>query len=79
VSFAQSLARRFVSAQGFRALEVETRKWVVECTTCHHQRDLWDLGGIKYKAYGTSYSFGRCPTCGKRRTHKIWNRVAGGA
>ncbi len=78
MSFAQRFARRIVSEKLFRDFETETRKWVVECTTCGDQRDLWDLGGIKYKARGTSYTVGKCYACNARRTFKIWKKGAAG-
>lgn len=75
MSLAQRIAKWWVGKEGLAEFERETRKWVVECCTCGHQRDLWDLGGIKYKAYGTSYTYGKCPVCQKRHRHKIYNRT----
>ncbi len=75
MSLVQRIARALVSAERFAAMEKETRNWVVECCTCGCQRDLWDLGGIKYKARGTSYTFGRCPDCRKSRRLKVYDKT----
>jgi hypothetical protein len=75
MSLAQRIAKAWVSKEKFAAFEAETRKWVVECCTCGRRRDLWDLGGIKYKAYGTSYTYGKCPACQKRRPHKLYDKT----
>ena len=72
MSWAQRLAKTLVSDAWLAKLEAETRLWSVECTTCGNQRNLWDLGGIKYKAYGTSYTIGKCPDCQVRRGLRIW-------
>ncbi len=77
MSLAHRIAKAWVSDKTFAAFEAETRLWVVECCTCGNQRDLWDLGGIKYKAYGTSYTVGKCPDCHARRRLKVWKKAAG--
>jgi DNA-directed RNA polymerase subunit RPC12/RpoP len=59
------------------AMEAESRAWMVRCPHCGFERSVWDMGGIRYKAAGTSRNYMRCPSCGKRG----WNRIywSGGA
>lgn len=52
-------------------IEAETRKWWVTCRTCGNSRNLWDVGGVRYKASGTKSSYGNCSTCGRKRWLKI--------
>ncbi|HUS14079.1 MAG TPA: hypothetical protein VM536_03580 [Chloroflexia bacterium] len=54
------------------AMEADSRSWMVQCPGCGFQQSIWELGGIRYKAGGTSYQFRRCPSCGKRAWHKVY-------
>ena len=53
------------------AMEAESRAWMVQCPHCGFERSVWETGGIRYKAAGTSRKYMRCPNCGKRG----WNRI----
>ena len=53
------------------AMEAESRAWMVSCPHCGFERSVWDTGGIRYKAAGTSRRYMRCTSCGKRG----WNRI----
>jgi len=53
------------------AMEAESRAWMVRCPHCGFERSVWETGGIRYKASGTSRNYMRCPSCGKRG----WNRI----
>ena len=64
------LARRSWSA----SMETESRAWMVRCRTCGFERSIWELGGIRWKARGTKWTWGRCSNCGKRGWHKIYRR-----
>jgi hypothetical protein len=44
---------------------------MVRCRSCGFARSIWDLGGIRWKAKGTKWTWGRCPNCGKRGWHTI--------
>ncbi len=46
----QTLIQVFVSAQTFAAMETESRTWKVKCPNCNHERSIWEMGGIRYKA-----------------------------
>jgi ribosomal protein S27AE len=53
--------------------EAESRTWVATCPRCQAESSVWDMGGIRYKAYGTKITLVRCPKCGKNsfmRIHK---------
>ncbi len=56
------------------SMEADSRLWMVRCRTCGHERSIWELGGIKWKAKGTSWTIGRCPSCRKLRIHKVDRR-----
>ncbi|MDV7144570.1 hypothetical protein R3X27_17975 [Tropicimonas sp. TH_r6] len=53
------------------ALEAETRKWWITCKTCGNSQNLWEAGGVRYKAKGTKTSYGHCSHCGRKR----WLRI----
>lgn len=56
------------------SMEAESRAWMVLCRSCGFERSIWELGGIRWKATGSKWTWGRCPNCGKRGWHKIYRR-----
>jgi hypothetical protein len=67
-------AHRFLKlilpSKAFAAVREGTKQWLAECP-CGHRRDLWDSGGVRYKAAGEPRQIGSCPACGKATLHKI--------
>lgn len=62
------------------AMEAESRAWMVQCPKCGAERSVWDMGGIRYKAKGSSRWYRRCPSCGKRAWLKVyWKGGVAGA
>jgi DNA-directed RNA polymerase subunit RPC12/RpoP len=56
-------------------MERESREWKVICPKCGHVRSIWELGGIRYKAWSRGKRMGmRCPACGSWRMHKVERR-----
>lgn len=54
-------------------VEAETRKWRIACKTCGKSQDLWEAGGVRYKAYRNRTVLGRCSGCADRlRMMKIY-------
>ena len=51
--------------------ETESRKWVATCPRCQQESSVWDMGGVRYKAYGMKTTLVRCPKCGKRSFMQI--------
>ena len=74
VSPTQRLVSGIVPRPMTAAMEAESRQWMVRCRTCGFERSIWELGGIRWKAKGTSWTWRRCPHCGKRRWHTIYRR-----
>jgi hypothetical protein len=56
------------------SMEAESRTWMVRCRSCGFERSIWELGGIRWNAKGSKWTWGRCPNCGKRGWHKIYRR-----
>lgn len=61
-------------ARAFAAVEAGTRLWLMECP-CGYKQDLWDAGGVRYKAAGRSIELYKCTKCGKRKWHKVRKRT----
>jgi DNA-directed RNA polymerase subunit RPC12/RpoP len=64
----RSGAQRLATA----AMEAESRAWMVQCPHCGAERSVWETGGIRYRAAGTSRRYMRCPACGRRGWHRIY-------
>jgi len=62
--------RFILPARAFAAVKAGTKLWLTECP-CGHKRDVWDAGGVRYKAAGEPRQLARCPACGKATMHKI--------
>jgi hypothetical protein len=62
--------RFILPAKAFSAVRAGTKKWLAECP-CGYKRDVWDSGGVRYKAAGEPRKLGYCPGCGKSTMHKI--------
>jgi len=54
----------------FTAVKAGTKLWLLECP-CGHKLDLWDAGGVRYKAAGEPRRRYRCDACGQTTWHKV--------
>jgi len=70
----QRLIRTVVPYSWSASMEAESREWMVRCRACGHEQSNWDLGGVRWKAKGTKWTWRRCPACDKRGWHKIYRR-----
>ena len=55
----------------FADAEAETRRWGFTCNQCGARSDVWEAGGVRYKASGNPTSLLRCPKCGQRTFSQI--------
>ena len=54
------------------SIKKESMEWHVICTKCGLHRSVWDLGGIRWKAYSRGKRvFTRCSQCEQR----VWAKV----
>ena len=74
LSRTQQLITRIVPSAWAAAMETESRAWMVRCRSCGFERSIWELGGIRWKATGSKWTWGRCPNCGQRGWHTISRR-----
>ncbi|MBK7448126.1 MAG: hypothetical protein IPJ47_01385 [Anaerolineales bacterium] len=78
LSSIQKLTKFFVSEKIFSSMETESRAWKVKCNNCGHERSIWEMGGIRWKAYGEKALYRRCSNCGERSLLKIYKKTAAG-
>lgn len=57
-------------------LEAESRAWLARCEVCRHERSIWELGGIRWKAAGNPRRWLACPRCARTTWHMIQRRTA---
>ena len=74
LSIAQKIIRFFVSEEAFDAMKAESEAWIVKCLNCGHERSIWSMGGIRYKATGNPRLFRVCPNCDQRSWQTISKR-----
>jgi len=58
-------------AQWAQSMEAESRAWITLCPSCGHERSIWELGGIRWKAAGTPKRYMNCPHCGQMGWHTV--------
>ncbi len=45
-------------------IEADSRNWVLTCPKCRHVQSVWDIGGVRYKAFSKGKWTGiRCLNC----------------
>ena len=67
----QKIAKFFSSKEKFIAIQKESKKWAFTCSSCSRKSNIWDIGGIRYKAKGKPRASVRCPYCSKITMEKI--------
>ena len=65
-----------VSPATSAAMEAESREWMVRCGKCGWEISIWDLGGVRAGAKGSTWTFGRCRECRKFGWFKLYRRRA---
>lgn len=72
LSRAQRLITKWVGPETAAAMEAHSRAWLVRCPHCEHERSMWEVGGIRYKASGNPRMRMQCPNCGRKGWHKVY-------
>src|SRR6476620_2328591 len=78
-SGSQKLFTGLASPSTAAKMEAESRSWMVRCPRCGFEQSVWETGGVKYKAAGTSYWFRRCPNCHKLAWQKVYRPTGSAA
>jgi ribosomal protein S27E len=74
LSGVQKLLTGLFSPATAARMEANSRMWMMQCPNCSYEQSIWDIGGIRYKAFGNPRSLQRCPNCGKIGWHKIYRQ-----
>jgi hypothetical protein len=71
LSTAQKIVRFFSSKARFEKIMEDSKRYKFDCS-CGKTSNIWEIGGVKYKATSGSLNRIRCPHCGKAAMHKIY-------
>ncbi|MDZ4809478.1 MAG: hypothetical protein SGI96_14605 [Bacteroidota bacterium] len=71
LSTAQKILKFFTSKSLFEKMMTDSKLYRFTCS-CGKESSIFDIGGIRYKAYGTPKTGVRCPHCKKRSMLKIY-------
>ena len=66
----QSFLQKILPKKWADDMEAESRNWMARCP-CGHERSIWDLGGVRWKAAGNPRRLLACPACGQNTWHTI--------
>jgi len=53
-------------------IKTESRSWHTRCPKCGHESNVWDMGGIRWKAAGSSRRLMRCTSCARLGMHRVY-------
>jgi len=70
MSLIQKFFKAIFPASWASSMEADSREWMIRCG-CGFERSVWDTGGIRWKASGTSSNYMRCKGCGQRSWHNL--------
>ncbi len=71
----QRFAMTILPRRWAEAMRAESESWMLVCTSCGHERSVWDAGGIRWKARSVGKRMAqRCPGCGKNGWARLEKR-----
>jgi hypothetical protein len=73
MSWIQRFFTAIFPASWARSMEEDSRRWMMRCR-CGFEKSIWDMGGIRWKARGTSRNYMRCVACGERSWHTLYRK-----
>jgi hypothetical protein len=53
-------------------MERESRAWMMRCSVCNAEKSVWDNGGVRWKASGSSKMKVKCDRCGQNTWQSIY-------
>jgi hypothetical protein len=66
MSLIQKLVLTLLPKEWSQAIQSESQSWYLRCPECGNTRSLWEIGGIRYKAYSVrKKALIWCPQCHK--------------
>ena len=71
LSRSQKFFTRLLGPEAAAAAEAESRAWLVVCPHCGFERSVWETGGVRYRASGSSRVAMNCLRCGRTGWQKI--------
>jgi hypothetical protein len=71
----QRLATNLLPRKWAQALEDESRTWVMQCPKCGQETSIWQMGGIRFKAAGRPWRWGRCAGCQHTFMGQLYRRA----
>lgn len=73
MSFLQRLIFLFVTRRCAESMEAESRAWKLRCASCGDEVSIWELGGIRWKAYSRGKRiYRRCQKCGTKSWQEMY-------
>ncbi len=70
----QRFLKRLLPRRWAEDMEAQSRRWMMRCNECGHERSVWDAGGVRWKAAGSPTKLTPCPQCGRNTWHQVYWR-----
>ncbi len=73
LSTTQKILKLFSSEKMFEKMMTESKRYQFDCN-CGKTSYIWEIGGIRYKAYGKPTTLVKCHGCKKIAMRKIYKK-----
>ncbi len=74
MSSVQRFFARIVGPRLAADMEASSRNWMIHCNKCGFEQSIWDIGGIRWRAIGNSWTLRRCPNCHRVSWHRLYRK-----
>jgi len=74
MSLVQRLMMKILPARWAEDMRADSERWKIRCPSCGHERSIWEIGGIRWRAAGQPRRLWRCRECGKVAWHIIYRK-----
>ncbi len=74
MTLVQGFFRAILSKGNYEDMERQSRSWMMQCPNCRHERSIWELGGIRWKAAGNPRRYMSCPNCNQKNWHTVYKK-----
>jgi len=73
MTFIQQFFTKVLPKAWAEDMRAESLTWMMRCP-CTNERSIWESGGVRWKAKGTSRRYSFCPKCEKHTWHTIYRK-----
>lgn len=74
MSILQYILKKCTPNRFFKKFRSQSEQWYIICPHCKFERSVWEMGGIRFIAYGNPRWYWRCDNCGRHAWHILYQK-----